>query len=152
MSPAFEAATATMVPTVSTAARAPGSVQPAAAKTAATPSSVTSVIPENGLRGDPDNPDDPRGHRHEKDAEYADARRTHRPLQWVHVAGETLGTNPSHDDHDTMPQSRSRRAGRDRFGPAPAPPTRRCRALSKSCGRWQGNCAGHGQAIRAAPR
>ncbi len=45
MSPALEAATATIVPTVSTAARAPGSVQPAAAKTEATPSSV----PQAGL-------------------------------------------------------------------------------------------------------
>ena len=48
MSPALDAAIATMVPTVRTAARAPVSVQPAAAKTEATPSSVTSVMPDVG--------------------------------------------------------------------------------------------------------
>jgi hypothetical protein len=42
----LEAAPATIVPAVSTAARAPGAVQSATAKTAATPSSVTNVIPE----------------------------------------------------------------------------------------------------------
>src|SRR5712691_4162438 len=53
MSPALDAATATMVPTVSTAARADGSVQPAAANTEATPSSVTSVMPEVGCEETP---------------------------------------------------------------------------------------------------
>ena len=53
MSPALDAAMATIVPTVSTAARAPGSVQPAAAKTEATPSSVTSVIPDVGCEDTP---------------------------------------------------------------------------------------------------
>src|SRR5262245_38650662 len=56
MSPALDAAMATMVPTVSTAARAPGSVQPAAAKTDATPSSVTSVMPEVGCDDTPTMP------------------------------------------------------------------------------------------------
>ena len=53
MSPALEAATATMVPTVSTAARAPTSVQPKAAKTLAVPRRVTSVIPEVGCDDTP---------------------------------------------------------------------------------------------------
>src|SRR5258706_14063114 len=53
MSPAFEAATATIVPTVRTAARAAGSVHPAAANTDATPSSVTSVMPEVGCEDTP---------------------------------------------------------------------------------------------------
>src|SRR5215467_7070343 len=53
MSPAFETATATIVPTVRTAARAPGSVQPAAANTSATPNSVTRVIPDTGCDDTP---------------------------------------------------------------------------------------------------
>src|SRR5712692_8184659 len=53
MSPALDAATATMVPTVRTAARAAGSVQPAAANTEATPRSVTSVMPEVGCEETP---------------------------------------------------------------------------------------------------
>ena len=48
MSPAFEAAIATTVPTVSTAARAPGSTQPAATNTDAVPISVTSAMPDVG--------------------------------------------------------------------------------------------------------
>ena len=47
---------ATIVPTVSTAARDIGSVQPATAKTEATPSSVTSVIPEVGCDETPTMP------------------------------------------------------------------------------------------------
>src|SRR5512138_1235784 len=53
MSPALDAATATIVPTVRTAARAAGSVQPAAAKIEATPSRVTSVMPEVGCEETP---------------------------------------------------------------------------------------------------
>ena len=48
MSPAFDAAIATIVPTVRTAARAAPVVQPAAAKTEATPSKVISAMPEVG--------------------------------------------------------------------------------------------------------
>ena len=43
---------ATIVPTVRTAARALASTQPAAANTDATPSSVTSVMPDVGQRPD----------------------------------------------------------------------------------------------------
>ena len=56
MSPALEAAMATMVPTVSTAARAPPSTHPAAAKMEATPSSVTRVMPEVGWEETPTMP------------------------------------------------------------------------------------------------
>src|SRR5687768_6286738 len=56
MSPAFEAATATIVPTVKTAARAESSVHQAAAKTDATPSSVMSVIPDVGCDDTPTMP------------------------------------------------------------------------------------------------
>ena len=53
MSPAFDAAMATTVPTVRTAARAAPLVHSAAAKTVATPSRVTSVIPEVGCEETP---------------------------------------------------------------------------------------------------
>ena len=53
MSPALLAAIATMVPTVRTPARAPASIQPAAAKTEAVPSSVTSAMPEVGCEETP---------------------------------------------------------------------------------------------------
>ncbi len=53
MSPALLAAIATMVPTVSTPARAPSSTQPAAAKIDAVPSSVTSVMPDVGCDDTP---------------------------------------------------------------------------------------------------
>src|SRR5262245_20807181 len=53
MSPAFEAAIATTVPTVRTAAIAPGPVQPWYANTVATPSSVTSVMPDVGCDDTP---------------------------------------------------------------------------------------------------
>jgi hypothetical protein len=56
MSPALEAAMATIVPTVRTAARAPGSVQPAAAKMDAMPSSVTSAMPDVGCDETPTMP------------------------------------------------------------------------------------------------
>src|SRR5512145_120086 len=56
MSPAFEAATQTTVPTVRMAARAEGSVQPRATKITDTPSSVTSAIPEVGLDDTPMSP------------------------------------------------------------------------------------------------
>ena len=56
MSPAFEAAIATTVPTVRTAARAPTNVHPKAAKTEATPSKVTSVIPLVGCDETPTRP------------------------------------------------------------------------------------------------
>src|SRR5262249_49665395 len=50
---AFDAAIATIVPTVRTAARAEGSLHPAAAKTEATPRRVTSVIPDVGCEETP---------------------------------------------------------------------------------------------------
>src|SRR5262245_27006933 len=53
MSPAFEAAIATTVPTVRTAAIAPGPVHPSYANTVATPSNVTSVIPDVGCDDTP---------------------------------------------------------------------------------------------------
>ncbi len=56
MSPALLAAIATIVPTVSTPARAPASTQPAAANTEAVPSSVTSAIPEVGCDETPTMP------------------------------------------------------------------------------------------------
>lgn len=56
MSPAFEAAMATMVPTVRTAARAPPSIQPAAANAEATPSRVTRAMPEVGCDDTPTMP------------------------------------------------------------------------------------------------
>jgi hypothetical protein len=56
MSPAFEAATHTTVPTVSMAARAEASVQPRARNTTLTPSSVTSAIPDVGLEETPMSP------------------------------------------------------------------------------------------------
>src|SRR5437762_1588653 len=49
MSPAFDAATQTTVPTVRIAARADGSCQPHSTKMTETPSSVTSVIAEVGF-------------------------------------------------------------------------------------------------------
>src|SRR5919106_314013 len=56
MSPAFEAAMHTTVPTVRIAARAEGSVQPQRTKTRATPSRVTRVMPEVGLDDTPIRP------------------------------------------------------------------------------------------------
>src|SRR5512139_2967695 len=56
MSPALLAATATMVPTVSTPARALASTQPAAANTDAVPSRVTSAMPEAGCEETPTMP------------------------------------------------------------------------------------------------
>src|SRR5512139_3938091 len=53
MSPALLAATATIVPTVSTPARALASTQPAAANTEAVPSRVTSAMPEVGCEETP---------------------------------------------------------------------------------------------------
>src|SRR5205085_4093991 len=54
--PALDAAMATIVPTVRTAARAFASVQPAAAKTVATPRSVTSAMPDVGCEETPTMP------------------------------------------------------------------------------------------------
>ncbi len=56
MSPALDAAMATMVPMVSTAARASSEVQPKKANTDAVPSKVTSVIPEVGCELTPTSP------------------------------------------------------------------------------------------------
>src|SRR3954451_2597507 len=56
MSPAFEAAMQTTVPTVRMAARADGSVQPHSTKTTEAPSSVTSVIAEVGFEETPISP------------------------------------------------------------------------------------------------
>src|SRR6185503_15164200 len=56
MSPAFEAAMQTTVPTVRIAARAEGSVQPQATKTIETPRSVTSVIADVGFDETPMSP------------------------------------------------------------------------------------------------
>ena len=56
MSPAFDAAIATIVPTVRTAARAFPSVQPAAAKSDAIAISVTSVMPDVGCEETPTMP------------------------------------------------------------------------------------------------
>src|SRR3954465_3231859 len=56
MSPALDAAMATTVPTVNTAAFAPVAVQPISANTVATPSSVTSVMPEVGCDETPTSP------------------------------------------------------------------------------------------------
>src|SRR5205814_6754985 len=56
MSPAFDAATQTTVPTVRIAARADGSCQPHNTKITETPSSVTSVIAEVGFDDTPINP------------------------------------------------------------------------------------------------
>ncbi len=56
MSPALLAATATMVPTVSTPACAPGPTQPAVANTDAVPSSVTRAMPEVGCEDTPTMP------------------------------------------------------------------------------------------------
>ena len=56
MSPAFEAAMATTVPTVSTAARSARLVQPDAANTVAVPSKVTRAMPEVGCEVTPTMP------------------------------------------------------------------------------------------------
>src|SRR5216684_1569914 len=56
MSPAFEAAIQTTVPTVRMAARADGSVQPHITKTTEAPSNVTSVIAEVGFDDTPISP------------------------------------------------------------------------------------------------
>src|SRR3954462_9441473 len=56
MSPAFDAAMQTTVPTVRIAARADGSVQPHKTKITATPRSVTSVIADVGLEDTPMRP------------------------------------------------------------------------------------------------
>src|SRR3954452_5277621 len=56
MSPAFDAAMQTTVPTVRIAARAEGSVQPQRTKTTDAPSSVTSVIAEVGFEETPIRP------------------------------------------------------------------------------------------------
>src|SRR5437762_2563081 len=56
MSPAFDAAMQTTVPTVRIAARADGSRQPRSTKTTETPSSVTSVIAEVGFEETPIRP------------------------------------------------------------------------------------------------
>src|ERR1041384_3968669 len=56
MSPAFDAAMQTTVPTVRIAARADGSFHPRSTNTAATPSSVTSVIADVGFDDTPINP------------------------------------------------------------------------------------------------
>src|SRR3954462_8286957 len=56
MSPALEAAMATTVPAVTTAAFASGAVQPKPAKHVATPSSVISVMPEVGCDETPTRP------------------------------------------------------------------------------------------------
>src|SRR5688572_6867223 len=56
MSPAFDAAIQTTVPTVRIAARAEGSVQPSRTKTTETPSRVTSVIAEVGFDDTPIRP------------------------------------------------------------------------------------------------
>ncbi len=56
MSPALLAAIATIVPTVSTPARAPGSTHPIAANTEAVPSNVTSVMPDVGCEETPTMP------------------------------------------------------------------------------------------------
>src|SRR3954447_6158837 len=56
MSPAFDAAMQTTVPTVRIAARADGSCQPRSTNTTETPSSVTSVIAEVGFEETPIKP------------------------------------------------------------------------------------------------
>src|SRR5258708_19136009 len=56
MSPAFDAAIQTTVPTVRIAARAEGSVQPQSTKTTDAPSNVTSVIAEVGFDETPISP------------------------------------------------------------------------------------------------
>src|SRR6185503_1616318 len=56
MSPAFDAAMQTTVPTVRIAARADGSLQPSITKITDTPSTVTSVIADVGLEETPISP------------------------------------------------------------------------------------------------
>ena len=74
-------------------------VQPAAAKTEATPSRVTSAIPEVGCDETPTMPDDAGRHGHEENAEDTDARRADRPLSRPHPAREDAGDERGHRDH-----------------------------------------------------
>ena len=125
MSPALLAATATMVPTVSTPACAPGPTQPAAANTEAVASRVTSVMPEVGCEDTPtmptmraatvtnSTPNTP-----------TPAARTARCSALISPAN-TPGTRPATSTTKATPPS-TRPPGRSRSvrstGPAPAPP------------------------------
>ena len=102
MSPALLAAIATIVPTVSTPARAPASTQPAAAKIDAVPSSVTSAIPEVGCDDTPTMPTIRAATATNSTPNNPDAGREHRPLQRRHVPGEHARdeTRDQHDERD----------------------------------------------------
>ena len=102
MSPALLAAIATIVPTVSTPARAPASTQPAAAKTDAVPSSVTSAMPDVGCDETPTMPTMRAATVTNSTPKTPTPAAQHRALQRRHVPGEDAGheAGDEHDDRD----------------------------------------------------
>ena len=100
MSPAFDAAIATIVPTVRTAARALPSVQPAAAKSDAIGDERDERDARRRLRRDAHDADDARRDRDEENAEDADARGAHGARQRSHVAREDPGHERGREDDE----------------------------------------------------
>ena len=96
MSPALDAATATIVPTVSTAARASGVTQPAAANTRRRAEQRHERDARGRLRRDADDADDARGHGDEQHAEDPDAApRAPRAAAAPMSPAKTPGTRPA---------------------------------------------------------
>ena len=154
MSPALEAATATIVPTVSTAAPRRRLGPAAAAKTEATPSSVTRVIPEMGCEETPTIPT--------IRAATVTKRMPKTPTPAAHTArcrrsispAKTPGTRAATDDHE-HDAAKDEAAGQVAIGPVRHRP-RRLRGEpgaarpSQAAGDGQEG-AGHGRQRRAAP-
>ena len=88
------------MPTVSTAARAPGSVQPAAANTEAMPSSVTSVMPEVGCDETPTMPTIRAATATNRMPNTPTPAAQHRPLQRAMSPANTPGTSAGDEHHD----------------------------------------------------